>query len=68
MSLLSSVQNALSVVDNAIQDGKVNVTLQNPVVEVSAAEALKVGKPYIILITALLLVGVIILAQKRGIA
>ena len=68
MSLLSSVKNALTVVDNSIQNGKVNVTLQNPVVEVSAEEALKVGKPYIILIAALLLVGVIILAKKRGIA
>lgn len=68
MSLISSLKSTLTFVDNAIQNGKVNLTVENPVVEVSAEEALKVAQPYLMLIGGLLFIGLIILARKKGVA
>lgn len=65
MSILSSVQNALHFADNAIQNGAINVTVENPTVEVSAKEAVKFAQPYLIALAAIMLVGLVFLIQKR---
>lgn len=66
MSFLSSVQAGLHFADNAIQDGKVNLVVQDPVVKISGQEAVRFAQPYIIAVVAILFVGLMVLLQRKG--
>jgi hypothetical protein len=65
MSFLSQITSTLGTAQSLVEGGKVNLTVSNPVIRISASEALDVAQPYIIALIAIVgVVGLMLLIKK----
>ena len=65
-NFVDQIKSALGTAQSLVEGGKVNVTVANPVIQISAKEALDVAQPYIIALIAVVAIGVLMLVGKRA--
>jgi len=65
-NFVDQIKSALGTAQSLVEGGKVNVTVANPVIQISAKEALDVAQPYIIALIAVVAIGMLMLVGKRA--
>lgn len=66
MSLLDSIQSTLGTAQELVAGGKLNLTVANPVIQISAQDALDVAQPYIIALLAIVAIGMLMLVGRKA--
>lgn len=65
-NFVDQIKSALGTAQSLVEGGKVNVTVANPVIQISAKEALDIAQPYIIALVAIVAIGMLMLVGKKG--
>ena len=66
MSLVDSLKNSLGIAQSLVEGGKVNLTVNNPVIQISAKDAIEVAQPYILGLLTIIALGVLMFVAKRA--